>query len=192
MNLEKLPTRSKDGAFHVVVESPRGSQVKLKYKPELGAFTVSRPLMLGLTYPFDWGFVPSTRADDGDAVDAMLLWEVPTSPGVVVPCRAVAVVRVEQDASDSSRRQRNDRVLAVPMASARGDEIRGPEDIAERVRKELERFFVLATGFSGKNPKVLGWGDGKEAEALIDSSRVESDHKRSSMHRAFSNRFTPS
>jgi len=173
MNLEKLPTRDDDGAFYVVVESPRGSPVKLKYQADLDAFTVSRPLMLGLTYPFDWGFVPSTRVDDGDPLDAMVLWDVPTAPGVVVPCRAVAVVRVEQDAKNKGRRERNDRVLAVPIASARGAEIHGPEDIGERVRKELERFFVAATGFSGKSPKVLGWGDASEAEALVESSRLD-------------------
>jgi inorganic pyrophosphatase len=87
-----LPSYAKDGSLHVVVESPRGSQVKVKYEPELGAFTLSRPLVLGLRYPYDWGFVPGTRADDGDPLDAMLLFDLPTYPGLVIPCRPIGVL----------------------------------------------------------------------------------------------------
>lgn len=56
-DLTRLPPRGKGGAFHVVVESPRGSTVNLKYEPRLGTFTLSRPLVRGMSYPFDWGFV---------------------------------------------------------------------------------------------------------------------------------------
>ena len=55
---------------------------------------MSRPLPAGVTFPFDWGFVPSTEASDGDPLDALLLWDVPSFPGVVVPCRAIGVLQV--------------------------------------------------------------------------------------------------
>ena len=64
--LSNLPAYSEDGAVHAVVEAPKGSFVKLKYEIKLGAFTVAHSLPLGLSYPFDWGFVPSTQAPDGD------------------------------------------------------------------------------------------------------------------------------
>jgi inorganic pyrophosphatase len=68
-----LPALRKDGSLNGVVESPRGSSVKFKYDLEDDVMTVSRPLPAGLTYPQDWGFVPSTRADDGDPLDAWIL-----------------------------------------------------------------------------------------------------------------------
>ena len=115
-NLDKLKTFAGEDVFHVVVESPRGAVVKLKYSSDLGAMSISRPLVLGVTYACDWGFVPSTKGPDGDPIDAAIWWDVTTYPGVVIPCRALAVVRVEQNKADDSGRIRNDRVLAVPVA----------------------------------------------------------------------------
>jgi inorganic pyrophosphatase len=63
--LSNLPAYGKDGSVHAVVEAPKGSLVKLKYEIKLGVFTVAHSLPVGLSYPFDWGFVPSTQAPDG-------------------------------------------------------------------------------------------------------------------------------
>ena len=79
-NLQFLPARDKDGHFRVVVEAPAGSNLKLKYDPDLGVFLVGRPLILGLTYPYDWGFVPGTRAADGDPLNAMVLGDAGLVP----------------------------------------------------------------------------------------------------------------
>jgi inorganic pyrophosphatase len=162
--LHRLKTFAGEDVFHVVVESPRGSAVKLKYSPDLEAMSISRPLVLGITYPCDWGFVPSTEGPDGDPIDAAVWWDVTTYPGVVIPCRALAVVRVEQNAADKSGRIRNDRVIAVPVAARR--EIA----LAARGRQEIEQFFIAATALEGKDPRILGWGDGQAAVELIRSS----------------------
>ena len=69
----KLPVRTANGDVHAIVETPRGSRAKLKYEPELGGFVLSKSLMLGLTYPYDWGFIPSTLADDGDPLDILVI-----------------------------------------------------------------------------------------------------------------------
>jgi len=86
MKIEQLPALAEDDTtVHMVVEAPRGATVKLKYAPKLQAFTPARALPLGLAYPFDWGFIPGTRAADGDPVDALALHDTATYPGVVLP-----------------------------------------------------------------------------------------------------------
>src|SRR6185503_21265227 len=116
MNLQSLPPFVGQDSFHVVIESPRGSTLKLKYSTGCEAMEVSRPLPTGLVFPFESGFVPSTRNVDGDPVDAFVVGDVSSFPGVVLTCRALGVLRVEQNAVnfDASCRIRNDRVIALP------------------------------------------------------------------------------
>jgi inorganic pyrophosphatase len=160
-DLLRLPARREDGALHVVVETPAGSRAKLKYSPSLGTFVLSRPLALGVAYPFDWGFVPGTRAPDGDPVDALVLSDVETFPGVVVCCRPVAVLQVEQS-SKRGGRERNDRVVVEPVPTRRP-----AMPLVDRVKQELEAFFVAATFGEGKELEILGWADAAAADRLV-------------------------
>ena len=162
--LHKLDTFADGQQFHVVVESPRGAMVKLKYSPELGAMSISRPLVLGVAYPCDWGFVPSTKGPDDDPIDAAIWWDVTTYPGIVIPCRALAVVQVEQNRADGQGRIRNDRVLAVPVAAQR------EVALTARIRQEIEHFFVAVTALEGKDPRILGWDNADAALELIRAS----------------------
>jgi inorganic pyrophosphatase len=167
--LDRLPTFSEGDIFHVVVESPRGSAVKLKYDAELGAFSISRPLPLGLTYPFDFGFVPSTRGPDGDPVDAAVFWDVAAFPGVVIRCRAFALIKVEQNRPAGSGRARNDRILAIPIEDRRQKELTSDTALGARVRGELELFFLTAAALEGKEPRILGWEPPAAALELLRS-----------------------
>ena len=169
--LDRLPTFVEPDIFHVVVESPRGSAIKLKYKVDLEAMSISRPLAMGLVYPYDWGFVPSTVGEDGDPVDAALFWDVATFPGVVVPCRALAVIEVEQNRADGRGRARNDRILALPIHARRESELTSGMLLPQRVRDELEHFFTAVTVLEGKDAKILGWGGPDAALELLRSSR---------------------
>lgn len=170
--LTQVRTFAEKQVFHVVVESPRGSAIKLKYSDELKAMSVSRPLPLGVFYPYDWGFVPGTRAEDGDPVDALLLWDVASFPGVVVPSRAIAVVEVEQNRAKAKGRIRNDRIVAVPVEARRERELT-LTSIPDRVRQELEHFFVAATALEGKDVRVLGWKGPDAAIALLKSKAIQ-------------------
>jgi inorganic pyrophosphatase len=168
MRLHKLPART-EGGFHVVVESPRGSRLKLKYEPEVGAFFVGRALPLGYTYPYDWGFIPGTKGPDGDPFDALVYWDVPSVTGAVLRCRLLGVLRLDQK-GEGKRRERNDRVIAVPLGHERGEDVASVKDLAERVRDELAHFFTSQVYFMPKDPKVLGWGDTREAERIVDAA----------------------
>jgi inorganic pyrophosphatase len=169
MQLHRLPPRDGDGAVRVVVEAPRGCGVKLKYDPRLGAFEYGRVLPLGLTYPYDWGFVSGTRAEDGDPLDALVLGDVPSYPGVVIPSRPIGVVLLDQK-NDDGERERNDRLVLVPLGAARFADLRDAGALPRRTREEIERFFLDTTFFTQKNARVLGWKGPAEADALVRKS----------------------
>ncbi|HET9551951.1 MAG TPA: inorganic diphosphatase [Anaeromyxobacteraceae bacterium] len=170
MDLRRLPARDGDGSINVVVESPRGATVKLKYEPSLGAMTVARALPLGLAYPYDWGFVPGTCAADGDPLDALIVWDAASFPGTVVRCRAVGVVLLEQDRKGGGGRIRNDRLILLPVKYDRGAPVHDLCDLPERLRDEIAQFLLVTVVFGKKNPRVLGWGGASEAEALVERS----------------------
>jgi inorganic pyrophosphatase len=172
MDLASIPTFTTIDTFHVVIETPRGSTLKVKYDSRWQAMTVVRPLPLGVIYPYDWGFVPSTLAPDGDPLDAMVLWDVAAPPGLIVECRAIAVLQVEQNRTrdDRSQRIRNDRVMAIPVEARREREIDDFAAISARVRQELEQFALAATALEGKDLQILEWGDAATALELVRAS----------------------
>jgi hypothetical protein len=116
-NFINLPPFTEDGDLHVVVETPRGSRAKFAYDPKLETFVLSKSLLTGLTYPHDWGFVPSTKADDGDPLDIMVIHEAATFPGIVLTAAFSEFFKSSRRAK--GRPSRNDRVFAVPRARTR-------------------------------------------------------------------------
>jgi inorganic pyrophosphatase len=168
-DLSTLPARE-DGSWQVVVETPRGSPYKLTWDPEAGVFRYGRSLPLGTTYPCDWGFVPGTRAADGDPFDALLLHDAPTHPGVVVAVRLLGVVTLTQRAKGrKGGRERNDRVIAVPEEHARWGSLR---DLPARTKREIEAFFEAAVRFEDKEVEVLGWKGARVAARLLRRAEV--------------------
>ena len=91
-NLLKLPTWADKQHIYAVIETPRGSTCKLDFDPQLRAFTLAKPLMAGLAYPYDWGFIPSTKAEDGDPLDVLVIHDAQTFPGVVLRCKPVGIL----------------------------------------------------------------------------------------------------
>src|SRR5262249_17667278 len=162
-----LPCRDEKGNFLVVVEAPRGSWVKMKYDPAKNVFVFKRPLVLGVTYPYDWGFVPSTRADDGDPLDAMVLFDAPTWPGAVIPSTPSGGGRLTQREGKKTSRERNDRSIAVPAEDLRYKNV---TELPKRVRQELEQFFITASAMSDKKVDIDGWEGPKAARKVIEEA----------------------
>jgi len=169
VRLDRLPTWAAEGVAHVVVEAPRGSAVKLKYEPALGAFTVSRPLVLGFAYPFEFGFFPSTKAEDGDPLDAIVLTDVATFPGVVRKCRALGILRASQKAKGG--RVRNDRVVTIAVDDRRLRHLHDVRELSAREREEIEAFVHASVALEDKEVELLGWGDASAARAAIEAAR---------------------
>src|ERR1700720_3268523 len=145
-NLIKLPTWADETRIHAVVETPRGSHCKLEFDPKLRVFTLAKPLMAGLTYPYDWGFVPSTQAEDGDPLDVPVIHDAQTYPGVVLRCRPVGILEIEQ--KSKGKRERNNRIFAVPDRSPLETDLQDIRRLPSRAHEELERFFDgMATPF---------------------------------------------
>jgi inorganic pyrophosphatase len=176
-NYVDLPCRDDDGRYNFVVESPKGSIIKIAYDPQCGAFVFKRALNLGVCYPYDWGFVPSTRAADGDPLDAMLLFDAPSWPGVIFRARTIGVVLLTQK-SDGDKRQRNDRIIFVPADERRFDHV---NDLPENVRQELEQFFMKVTELRDKRVVIEGWEGPERAVEIIDEAARE---YRSTLERA--------
>jgi inorganic pyrophosphatase len=157
--------RSARDRINVVVETPKGATAKFKIDSNTGVFTYVRALRGRLSYPFDWGFVPSTAAADGDPLDAMVLHDDVSFPGAVIACRAVGILEVEQ--REKGRTFRNDRVIFVPSIETAPDDPRAAQVKLGKVRTKLERFFKAAVEGTGKELSYLGWrGSGPANEAV--------------------------
>jgi inorganic pyrophosphatase len=164
-NFLKLPSRTGNGAVHAVVETPRGARAKLKFEPELRGFVLSKPLMLGLTYPYDWGFIPSTLADDGDPLDVMIVHEAATSPGLILRCEVIGALLTVQ--TDKNTKERNDRLFAVPSHSPPERSLKSTQDLPRETREELEKFFIASDELQDKELKFEGWVGPKQALRLL-------------------------
>jgi inorganic pyrophosphatase len=158
-----------DKRVRAVIESPKGATTKIAYDPAVRAFSFVRALPLGLAYPYDWGFVPGTRAPDGDPVDILVVHDGATYPGVVVPCRLLGMVRATQR-GNGLRRVTNHRVVAVPADHAR---LATVTTVPSRVKEEIERFFLAAVALEEKHVRIQGWDNARAAHALIRGARAQ-------------------
>ncbi|MDX8462995.1 inorganic diphosphatase [Mesorhizobium humile] len=164
-NYLTLPATSRN-LFRVVVETPRGSAAKLAYEPKTGVFEYSRPLPVGNTYPYDWGFVPSTLGDDGDPLDGLVIHQAAGAPGVVIKCDLLGALRVKQRDPDGSK-VRNDRYIFCPHKEDAPDEPVASVDVPEDLRREIEQFFLSSVLGTGKKIKLKGWQNAAEARASL-------------------------
>jgi inorganic pyrophosphatase len=157
-----------DDCVMVVIETPKGSPNKLAFDPRLGAFVLKGVLPAGAVFPFDFGFVPSTRADDGDPLDVLVLMDAPVFPGCVVPSRLIGVIEAEQ--SEDGETERNDRLLAVAANSATHRSIQTLSDLGQDLVAQVEHFFVSYNEMKGKQFRVKGRAGKKRALTLVTAA----------------------
>ena len=163
------PVRKKDGLLQVIVETPKGSRNKFSFDEEQQIFSLKKVLPAGMVFPYDFGFLPKTLADDGDPIDVLLLMDEPAFPGVLVPSRLIGVIEGEQ--VDGKKRTRNDRLVAIADANHMYANVRKLNDLPKQFLRELEDFFVNYHELEGKEYKLLGCKGIAEAETLIKKAK---------------------
>jgi inorganic pyrophosphatase len=146
--------QSDKALLRVVIETPKGSRNKFALNAEDHVFELKKVLPAGMSFPYDFGFVPSTRADDGDPIDVLVLMDEPAFPGCVLKCRVIGVIQGEQ--GNGKKKVRNDRIVAVEKGAHSWAEIKTIDDLGKKFADELEEFFVDYHKLSGEQYRVLG------------------------------------
>ncbi|MEU8251936.1 inorganic diphosphatase [Nonomuraea sp. NPDC048916] len=151
--------------FDVIVETPRGSRNKYEMDAAKQRIRLDRLLFTATAYPYDYGFLPETLAEDGDPLDAMVLGEVPTFPGCVIRSRPIAVFWMYDEQGPDAK------VLCVPADDPRFDRYQNMEDVPTYVRGEIGHFFDVYKDLEpGKSANARGWEPREWAERLVEEA----------------------
>jgi inorganic pyrophosphatase len=167
-DLTRLDSRDDDGALRAVVECPQRTRHKTHYVAELGAFVLGHRLPTGSVFPYEFGFIPGTLAEDGDPLDVLVLADEPTFPGCIIPIRLLGVLEATQQAPGKPE-VRNDRLIAIGLAA---EEFGTPADLGDlgRVRlSAIEDFFERDNAQQGKRFRVLHRRGPRVAERLVEA-----------------------
>lgn len=169
-NLETIDPRlsEADKTCRVVVETPKGKRSKYRYDAETQAFELGGLLPEGMTFPLDFGFIPSTKAEDGDALDIAVLADEPQVAGTLVTVRLIGVIEAEQ--TEDGETVRNDRLLGVSHVSKLYERVTTAEDLGDEYLKNLEAFWVQYNQLKGKGFRVLATRGPEAALAAIKAS----------------------
>ena len=160
-----------DETIDVVIETPRGSQNKLKFDPRLERFRLGHVLPAGMVFPFDFGFVPETRAADGDPLDVLVLTDAALPMGCVVAVRLVGILEVRQVEEDGTVVE-NDRVIGVAQESTTHRETREIGDIGAPLLDQIEAFFGQYNRLDGKGFEVTHRRGAAAASERVRRSRT--------------------
>jgi inorganic pyrophosphatase len=164
-----LPAFDPDtGDLNVIIETPKGSRNKFAYDEKTGLFALSKLLPAGLAFPFSFGFIPSTRAGDGDPVDVLMIYDEFLFPGCLVQSRLIGGLKAKQ--SEEGKMKQNDRLFAVPILPQEYSPPRTMADLNKHLLSEIQEFFITYQRLMGKKFKISGVFGPKEAKALVQKA----------------------
>ena len=166
-DLTKLPSAFDPAAktCRAIVETPEGSRSKYDFDPGSGLFRLHGLLPEGMTFPLDFGFIPSTLAEDGDPLDVMVFTDEPSPIGALIDVRIVGMIAADQDGNGG--RIRNDRIIAVAQVSQLYQAVQTLDDLGKAYVEGLTRFWTTKGELEGKGFRVLGVHGPDEAVDLV-------------------------
>lgn len=162
MDLSRIPAQPKPGLINVLIEIPAGSKNKYEFDKDLNALALDRVLSSSVMYPFDYGFVPNTLADDGDPLDGMVIMDQPTFPGCVIAARPIGMLEM-LDGGD-----RDEKILCVPDKDPRYTNIKSLKDLPAHRLDEVAEFFRTYKNLEKKVTEILGWQDVDKVLPLVE------------------------
>lgn len=165
------PFESESGDIHVVIDTPKGSRNKFAWDEELELFELGGVLPAGAVFPYDFGFIPKTRGEDGDAIDVLVLMDEPAFSGCLVVSRLLGVIEAEQTETDG-KVERNDRLIAVSAKSRTHGHLKSLNQINEELVDEIEHFFVSYNAAKGKKFKPLARSGPDRAKQLVQEAQT--------------------
>src|SRR3954449_11146566 len=148
-----------------LVEIPKGSRNKYEYDHDMDVIKLDRFLFSSMVYPTDYGFIPNTLGQDGDPLDAMVCVSEATFPGCVIPVKAIALFRMEDDKGV------DDKVLCVPLSDPAWNTLEELDDLPKQLQDEIAHFFSVYKDLEQKKVKVDGWHSREEAVEEIQKAR---------------------
>ena len=162
MDLSRIPAQPKPDLVNVLIEIPAGSKNKYEFDKGMNAFALDRVLYASVHYPYDYGFIPNTLADDGDPLDGMVLMDQPTFPGCVIAARPIGLLEMI-DGGD-----RDEKILCVPADDPRYTEVNSLKDVAPHRLDEIAEFFRTYKNLEKKETEILGWQDVDKVNSLVE------------------------
>ena len=152
----------------IVIETPKGSALKYSYDPVSHFFELRKILPAGMVFPYDFGFIPGTKGEDGDPLDIIVISEFKSFPGCKMSCRVIGGIKAEQSKKKGKEEMiRNDRFIAIPDCSSIFEKITSVKDLPDSIMDELEAFFIEYNKLQGKEFKALRKLDAHEAMDII-------------------------
>lgn len=149
-----------------IVETPKGRRTKFKYDEKSGLFSLAKVLPQGFSFPFEFGFIPSTLGEDGDPMDVIILVDEPTHVGCLLQVRLLGAIKVEKTWKDQTIT--DPRLVGVPAQSFDFADIQELDHLPHDLTQQMSEFLVLYKKNSGKQDKVSGTCGAEEAMDLIE------------------------